>query len=276
MLSVFTMVFQTDKSKSILKDHVALDKPTAAQDIWPELQDYFKDSIDQYCNYCSTTCINNRKWKGDTHSCILHFQQQVRNHNKLAPKHFTEDERMEYLQQAVQPLPDLRAIKGTAKTLFKALKKPLSYEDYFDLPSSAAQIYNLEHHKQDPCNLCCSTRHVYAHNFDTFDMHNNNSFFDAIDCSNANDNLFDFLEDIDVNLHNIITLVYELKATWQLDQSTQLPKAIYQQLKAAGKRAWIALPTALKCHIVKHLSESSSSAVLQTNQSILPRSFGSQ
>ena len=30
MLSVFTMVFQTDKSKSILKHHVALDLPAAA------------------------------------------------------------------------------------------------------------------------------------------------------------------------------------------------------------------------------------------------------
>lgn len=34
MLSVFTMVFKTDKSKSILKENIALNKPTAAQDIW--------------------------------------------------------------------------------------------------------------------------------------------------------------------------------------------------------------------------------------------------
>ena len=83
MLSVFTMVFKTDKSKSILKEHVTLDKPTAAQDIWRDLQEYFKgsttgrDQIEQYHNYCSTTQINDGKWKGNTHSYILHFQQQV-------------------------------------------------------------------------------------------------------------------------------------------------------------------------------------------------------
>ena len=153
------MVFKPDKSKSILKEHVAIDKPTATQDIWHDLQEYLKDSttgrdqIEQYRNYCSTTRINDGKWKGNTHSYILHFQQQVRNYNKLAPKHFTSEEKMQYLQQAVQPLPDLRAIKGTAETLFKALKKDLSYEDYFDLLALAAQTYDLQHLKQDPCNL---------------------------------------------------------------------------------------------------------------------------
>ena len=74
MLSIFTMAFQTDKSKSILKEHIALNKPTATQDIYQDLQEYFKgsttgkDQIEQYCNYCSTTQINDSKWKGNTHS----------------------------------------------------------------------------------------------------------------------------------------------------------------------------------------------------------------
>ena len=103
--------------------------PTAAQDIWRELQEYFKnsttskDKIEQYQHCCSTTRINSRKWKENTHSYILHFQQQAYNCNKLAPTHFTLDEKMQCLQQAVQPLTEYFATKVTFKMLFKALKK---------------------------------------------------------------------------------------------------------------------------------------------------------
>ena len=163
----------------------------------------------------------------------------------------------------MQPVPDLYIIKGTAETLFKALKKDLSYEDYFDLLASATQTYDLQHSKRDPRNLRRSTRHVYAHDFDTFDTHNTDSFFDANEYSNDNENLFDFSDDYEINFHNIDTPIYELNATRQLDSSTQLPKHIYQQLDVTGKRAWIALPDALKRHLVKHLpTPSPSSSVL--------------
>ena len=282
MLSVFTMVFKTDKSKSILKEHVTLNKPTAAQDIWRDLQEYFKgsttsrDQIEQYRNYCSTTWINDGKWKGNTHSYILHFQQQVRNYDKLAPKVFTPEEKMQYLQQAVQPLPDLQAIKGTTKTLYKALKKDLSYEDYFDLLSSAAQTYNLQHSKQDPCNLRWSTRHVYAHDVDTFDTNTYDSFFDANEDLNDNENLFDFSDDYELNFHNIDTPIYELNATRRIDPSTQLPKHIYQHLDVTGKRAWIALPDALKHHLVKNLTVASPSTSLSAIPGTPSHSLGTQ
>ena len=183
---------------------------------------------------------------------------------------------MQYLQQAVQPLPDLRAIKGTAETLYKALKKDLSYEDYFDLLSSAAQTYDLQHSKRDPRNLRRSTRHVYAHDVDTCDTHTYDTFFDANEDSNGNENPFDFSDDYELNFHNIDTPIYELNATRRLDPSTQLPKHIYQHLDVTGKRAWIALPDALKRHIVKHLPAALPSASISANPGTPSRSLGTQ
>lgn len=270
MLSLFAMVFQTDKSKSILKHHVALDLPTAAQDIWHELQEYFcgsttgKNQVDQHRNYCSSTCINYGKWNGNMHSIIFHLQQQVRNCNKLSKVHFTKEEKMQCLQQAVQPLPDLCAIKGTAETLFKALKKPLSCNDCFNLLSSSARTCDLEQSKPDPRTLRRSTLHVCQHDFDAFDTTNTDSFCDTTDHCDNDDNPFEFPDDININLHSIDTPVFELHAAQQLDPSTQMPKPIHQQLDSASKPAWIALPDALKHHLVKCLPASSSTP-LSTN-----------
>ena len=79
MMGVWTKVLQTDKSKSILATHIASNKNTAAQDVWEDLQHYFKnstvgkDQIEKYQNYCANTKINDGKWKGTTHSYVLHF-----------------------------------------------------------------------------------------------------------------------------------------------------------------------------------------------------------
>ena len=56
---------------------------------------------------------------------------------------------MQYLQQAVCPLADLRVIKASAEMTFKAVNKKLTYENYFELLTSAAQTYDLEHQKHD-------------------------------------------------------------------------------------------------------------------------------
>lgn len=119
MLSVWAQVLNTDKSKSILKKHLELKKKTAAQDVWRELQEYFKnsttgkDQTEKYHNYCANTKINGGKWKGSSHSYILHFQQQVQNYNKYATTAFTDDQKLQHLQQAMSPITELRTVKAT-------------------------------------------------------------------------------------------------------------------------------------------------------------------
>ena len=77
---VFILTLQTDKSKSIFNKYIELGQPTATQDIFTELQKYFKDyiigkdQIEKYCNYCATTRINNGKFNRSIYSYILYFQ----------------------------------------------------------------------------------------------------------------------------------------------------------------------------------------------------------
>ena len=260
VLSVFTKVLKTDKSKSILTTHIALDKPTAAQDIWRDLLDYFKtstvakDQVDAYRNYLSRTRIDDGKWKGTTHAYILHFQEQVKNYDKYSKVPFTSEEKLQYLQQAVQSHPDLHGIRNTAETIFKATQTELTYEAYFELLTNAAQRYDLHFQKHNNNrSLRRSTRHVYTHDFDGTDPFSTDSFHDALDFYYDDTNDYDNDVNYNANVHNIDTTIYELNATRQMDPATLLPKSVYQQLDVTGKRAWTALPDSLKRYIVKHL-----------------------
>lgn len=130
---------------------------------------------------------------------------------------------------------------------------------------SQAQTYDLEHQKTDPHALRRSTWHVYAHqtSIDDFltNYHVQEQFYDSIYFAAEEDPpLFDLHNELYVNQafqHNIDTPIYELNTTRQIDQTTQLPKPIYQTLDQVGKCAWFALPDSVKRQLVRHLPQPS-------------------
>ena len=258
--SVWTSVLNTDTTKTTLAKHIEANKKTAAQDVWREIQTDFKTSttgknqLEKYRNYCANTKINDGKWKGSIHGYILHFQMQVRNYDKLAPTKFTDDEKLQYLQQAVSPIHELRAVKGTAETMFRLNNKVMTYEAYFDLLTSQAQTLDIEQQKNNPRTTRRSTRHVYAHDFANDDSFNFESdpYFDASDLDYFDDSA-GFYDANATWQHNIDTPIYELNAARQIDDSTQLPKSLYDRLDYRGKQAWFAIPDFLKQTLVKHL-----------------------
>lgn len=64
--------------------------------------------------------------------------------NKYARTEFTDDEKLQYLQQAISRIPELCSVKATTETLYRITKQMLTYNAYFDLLCSQAQAYDLE------------------------------------------------------------------------------------------------------------------------------------
>ena len=80
-------------------------------------------------------------WRGSTHSFILHWQDQVRKYVALNPqKNALQDSfLLAMLQNAVNPVEELRIVKTQAEQMSVRDGKHLSYEQYVSLLLSAAQ-----------------------------------------------------------------------------------------------------------------------------------------
>ena len=84
-------------------------------------------------------------WRGSTHSFILHWQDQVRKYELLNPqKNQLQDTfLMAMLQNAVNPIEELRIVKTQAEQMGVRDGKHLTYEQCVSLLLSAAQAHDV-------------------------------------------------------------------------------------------------------------------------------------
>ena len=89
MYAVFEKTLLTDKGKALVRAH---QRKYDAQSVYKELSEYAlkstKATMDasSVFTYITTARLGDGNWKGTTHAFILHWQDQVRKYQTLAPK----------------------------------------------------------------------------------------------------------------------------------------------------------------------------------------------
>ena len=95
-------------------------------------------------SYITSTTLGDGKWKGTTHTFILHWQEQVRKYHDLHPQNvLSPDLLCTLLQNAVHPIDELRQVKLQAAQFKTHTGKDLLYDEYCSLLVSAAQQHDL-------------------------------------------------------------------------------------------------------------------------------------
>ena len=190
MYAVFERALQTDKGKALVRSNEA---DSNAQKIFDELcKDALRStraSIDssRLLSYVTSVRIGDGLWNGTSHSFVLHWQEQVRLYESLVDvaSHFSPQQKMHMLQNAVHPLEELRQVKNQADQLQAYSGRPISYDTYCTLLLSAASNNDAKFGSRGRTGA--TKRNVYVHDFadhreddvDTNDFYNLDS--DVID-----------------------------------------------------------------------------------------------
>ena len=117
MYAVFERVLQMDKGKALVRSN---ETTSDAQQIFIELcQDALRStctSIDssRLLSYITSIRIGDGLWNGTSHSFVLHWQEQVHLYESLVDtaSHFSSEQKMHMLQNAVHPEEELRQVKN--------------------------------------------------------------------------------------------------------------------------------------------------------------------
>ena len=146
--SVLNKKVQTDAGRRIVRAHVdTLDGQAA----YAELKDHHIKSTQadldtaEILRYLTAVQLGTGMWKGSTYSFIIHFQNTVSKYEKLVDKKdcFSDGMKRTMLENAVNPIPDLRAVKTTAD-IHKAGGRTVDYNGYIKLLLAAAVTYGSE------------------------------------------------------------------------------------------------------------------------------------
>lgn len=168
MYAVFERTLQTDQGKAFVRAH---ENDFDAQHVYASLVAYSvtstKAALDSshLLSYITAAKLADGNWKGSAHSFILHWQDKVRLYEKQVPtdEHFSGRMKRTMLENAVQPLTELRAIKIQADQHKTQSGIDLTYEQYVDLLMSAASNYDIQFKPKDRHGSAPSRRAVYSH-----------------------------------------------------------------------------------------------------------------
>ena len=198
MYSVFVRTLLTDQGKAFVRQYEATHD---AQKIYKDISAYAlkstKANIDasRILSYITSVRLGDgTSWRGSTHSFILHWQDQVRLYETQVKvsEHFSPGQKMHMLQNAVYPIPDLRAVKAQADQHKTQTGHALNYDEYTRLLISAASQYDAQFVPKKAPNARPARRAVYTHELDEFydtDDYSNQDAFDidsSLDVIEAN------------------------------------------------------------------------------------------
>ena len=159
MMSVFNSVLQTDMGKTIVQSHAtSLD----AQQVYKDLCTYMSQSASaeiqsqELFGYIINSRYDPKVWTKGTVQYVMHWRYQVRQYNNNAPtgQQLEPSMLITILHNAIQDIPDLRAVKTTAQITGAAGVKT-DFTKYYDLVLAAATHYDEKYqtHKRQPGRL---------------------------------------------------------------------------------------------------------------------------
>lgn len=252
MTSVFKRVLKTDKGKSIITTDAA---STDAQSTYDDLKTYHLESTqaeaeaENLLNYLPSSHINDGNWKGNAHSCLLHWEKQVLLYNEKSSITLSETHQHQYLQHLVAGIPQLAAVKNTAQTIAKATNQKITHTAHSDLLRNAAQQYDITVGKTHPTDTRRTDRKTHLHQQEPFGYETPDEMVDCNDHNNYDVNFFDATD-----VHDFDTSIYDIDFN-QRDKPTLthpcLPHNTWFGLTQDDQTAWDQLSNHGKASILK-------------------------
>jgi len=137
-----------------------------AQKIFNDLcQDVLRStqsSIDssRLLSYITSVRIGDGHWNGPSHSFVLHWQEQVWLYESLVDTtvHFSPEQKMHMLQNAVHPTDELRQVKNQADQLQAFLGRVMSYDTYCNLLLPATSNFDAQRTPKGRLHCCQDTK----------------------------------------------------------------------------------------------------------------------
>ena len=266
--TVLVRVLQTDKGKSLVRDH---ENDSNAQKILKELAEYHekstKSDLDGHdrLSYIMTCTFgqSDSSWKGTARAFVHHWLDQVRLYEKTVPTtaHFDETQKMILLEKAVSGVDSLNQVSITNKQLKASGGNPADYDGYIKLLLSAADTYDKKHQGKYGSTKSARRRNVYyqGQNMDTpqeYGTYDIDTPIGALLDSTGYEGSTSPIADMN-------------DPDWQVFQSQQgyrprqnpregngqpnfvLPKEAYQQLSTSARSLWRQIPRDMQELIVK-------------------------
>jgi hypothetical protein len=211
--AILERTLQTDKGKAIVCAHEAT---FDAQTVYKEMYEYCNRSTRAMLNsstllsYITSARLGDGSWKSGTHKFILHWEEQIRQYEKLVSptNHFSEAIKLHMLQNAVNPVPEVRQVKVQADQLMTQTGKALTYSEYVGLVYSASAQYDNQFATSSGAKLA-QKRQVYNHQLDTID-----------------DN------------YNVDTPVSVIQANQATRREAMMPGGVWAKLSEAEREIW--------------------------------------
>jgi len=149
MLTVFEKTLKTYTGKTLVRSHI---NDHDAQKIFRDLSTYSltstKASLDSstILSYTTSARLGDGSWKNGTHAFILHWLDQVRKYKAPVPvaDHFSEVPKKTMLQNAVQNIAELCAVKQQVAQHKTQSGVDLTYLQYCNLLLVAATEYDSQ------------------------------------------------------------------------------------------------------------------------------------
>ena len=254
MISVFSTKLHNTKGKELVRKYTP---SKDAQKIYAALSQHCNKSTksEAECARISDFLLNARleNWSGSAFDFIAHMRNQVQVYNEKSKIKYSDDQEQQYLEQAVQNVPDLANIKKTSKLLEISTGKSVSLDEYTTLLNEAAMDYDLKvgtvsaRVRRQPR----QQRQTYLHEFPTEES--------LPYSAQAHD--FHSMYSADYHHHYDDVPTLDLDASiWEIHQQMQwfpsrprLPGTVWHDLDNADQKAWDTLKDAGKSSIIHGL-----------------------
>ena len=163
LYAVLESKVMTDMGRKFVREH---ERDGDAQKVYEKLLTHHTRSTKAVIDssnilaYVTSAKLGEGEWKGSTTSFIINWMDKVRQWEKQCPAEdrFSEGHKRVMLQNAVERIPELRAIKIQSELQVHQTGSLLSYDKYCTLLMSAAQSYDESYKSK-----MRSKRTVYFH-----------------------------------------------------------------------------------------------------------------
>ena len=220
MYSVFIRTLQTDKGRELIRSH---ETDFNAQSIYASLLQFYttnvvgQDNQTKLLKYITTSRLGDGNWNGPTHAYILHYQEQIRQYNKYAKQDqiLPESLQLILLQNAVDSIPALSAVKTTQQQLHITQGTDITYNQYCQLLSTAS--LQLDKTTSTSGTSSRRQRNVYQHETGSTTQY-----------------------DIDTPVSDLLETSTDL-VEYDVFESIRVPTDRWSQLSAEGRQLWVQL-----------------------------------
>ena len=237
--AVLTTNVRTDDGKVFIRDHHS---DHDAQRVYAKLHQHHLQSTkakiasSDLLTYITSARIGSGDWKGSTHGFVLHWQNQVHLYERQGNA-FDASLKLVMLQNAVEPIPELAAVKTTAELDAAKTGTPITYPVYCSLLLSQADSYDKRISSKPR-----ARRTVYAHAF-ADDVQDNGE--DFLDSHSGDDPEYD----IDLPVSTLQAFAADRRPP-NRDNRVRMPRERWQALDDDTKRLWDQLSDKAKATIL--------------------------